>query len=67
VVVNRSAVVVDRCCVGALPAERIPQTRRHAAELVSGTGHDRFDFALGLLMDNLRSTRRRRWPPNSGR
>ncbi len=38
----------------ALPAERFPQTRRHAAELVSGTGHERFDFALGLLMDGLR-------------
>ncbi len=38
----------------ALPAEEFPQTRRHAAELISGTGHDRFEFALGLLMDNLR-------------
>ena len=37
----------------ALPAEKFPQTRRHAAELISGTGHDRFEFALGLLM-NLR-------------
>jgi AcrR family transcriptional regulator len=38
----------------ALPAERFPHTRRHAAELISGTGHDRFEFALGLFMDNLR-------------
>ncbi|MFF2078981.1 TetR/AcrR family transcriptional regulator [Kitasatospora sp. NPDC058162] len=38
----------------ALPAERFPQTRRHAAELISGTGHDRFEFALGRLMTNLR-------------
>ncbi|MER5557381.1 TetR/AcrR family transcriptional regulator [Streptomyces sp. NPDC048491] len=38
----------------ALPAERFPQTRRHAAELISGTGHDRFAFTLGLLLDNLR-------------
>ncbi|UOZ04060.1 TetR/AcrR family transcriptional regulator [Amycolatopsis sp. WQ 127309] len=38
----------------ALPAEEFPQTRRHAAELISGSGHDRFEFALGLLMDNLR-------------
>lgn len=38
----------------ALPAEEFPQTRRHAAELISGTGHDRFEFTLGLLMDNLR-------------
>ena len=37
----------------ALPAERFPQTRRHAAELISGTGHDRFEFALDLLMNNL--------------
>ncbi|MEU7144118.1 TetR/AcrR family transcriptional regulator [Nocardia sp. NPDC046473] len=37
----------------ALPAEKFPLTRRHAAELISGTGHDRFEFALGLLMDNL--------------
>ncbi|MFI8454459.1 TetR/AcrR family transcriptional regulator [Kitasatospora sp. NPDC085464] len=40
----------------ALPAEEFPQTRRHAAELISGTGHDRFDFALGLIVDNLRPT-----------
>ncbi|MEU9074030.1 TetR/AcrR family transcriptional regulator [Kitasatospora sp. NPDC048538] len=39
---------------GALPAEQFPHTRRHAAELVSGTGHDRFAFALGLLLDGLR-------------
>ncbi|MCM2416749.1 TetR/AcrR family transcriptional regulator [Streptomyces sp. RKAG293] len=36
-----------------LPAERFPHTRRHAAELISGTGHDRFEFALGLLMNSL--------------
>ncbi|WNV87277.1 TetR/AcrR family transcriptional regulator [Umezawaea sp. Da 62-37] len=38
----------------ALPAEQFPNTRRHAAELVSGTGPDRFEFALGLLMGALR-------------
>ncbi|MER7584522.1 TetR/AcrR family transcriptional regulator [Kitasatospora sp. NPDC097691] len=38
----------------ALPAEEFPQTRRHAAELISGTGPDRFAFALGLLINNLR-------------
>ncbi|MFK0278889.1 TetR/AcrR family transcriptional regulator [Streptomyces sp. NPDC090499] len=38
----------------ALPAERFPQTRRHAAELISGTGQDRFEFALGLLVNSLR-------------
>ncbi|MEE1782811.1 TetR/AcrR family transcriptional regulator [Streptomyces sp. SP17BM10] len=37
----------------ALPADTFPQTRRHAAELTSGTGHDRFDFTLGLITDNL--------------
>jgi len=37
----------------ALPADRFPQIRRHAAELTSGTGHERFDFALGLIADNL--------------
>ena len=44
--------LVDR--FAALPAEKFPQTRHHAAELVSGTGADRFEFALGLLMNNLR-------------
>ncbi|MEF2978003.1 TetR/AcrR family transcriptional regulator [Subtercola sp. YIM 133946] len=37
----------------ALPAESFPQIRRYAAELTSGTGHQRFDFALGLMLDNL--------------
>jgi AcrR family transcriptional regulator len=37
----------------ALPADRFPNTRRHAAELTSGTGHDRFDFTLNLIIDNL--------------
>lgn len=38
----------------ALPEDKFPLTRRHAADLISGTGHDRFEFTLGLLMDNLR-------------
>ncbi|MFD6160120.1 TetR/AcrR family transcriptional regulator [Nocardia sp. NPDC060256] len=38
----------------ALPAEKFPLTRRHATDLISGTGHDRFEFTLGLLMTNLR-------------
>ena len=38
---------------GALPADRFPQIRRHAAELTAGTGHDRFDFTLGLILDGL--------------
>ncbi len=37
----------------ALPADAFPQTRRHADALTSGTGHDRFDFTLDLIMDNL--------------
>ncbi|WP_276586137.1 TetR/AcrR family transcriptional regulator [Amycolatopsis iheyensis] len=37
----------------ALPAEAFPQTRRYAAELTSGAGHDRFEFTLGLIVDNL--------------
>jgi len=37
----------------ALPADTFPHTRRYAAELISGTGRDRFEFTLGLIMDNL--------------
>ncbi len=37
----------------ALPDAEFPQTRRYAAELTAGVGHQRFDFALGLLVDNL--------------
>ncbi|MFC0041521.1 TetR/AcrR family transcriptional regulator [Actinomadura rayongensis] len=37
----------------ALPEETFPHTRAHAVELTSGAGHQRFDFALGLLIDNL--------------
>ncbi|GAA1439200.1 TetR/AcrR family transcriptional regulator [Leifsonia poae] len=37
----------------ALPADRFPQTRRYAAELTSGTGHERFDFTVGQLLANL--------------
>ncbi|MBP2327024.1 AcrR family transcriptional regulator [Kibdelosporangium banguiense] len=37
----------------ALPADQFPHTRRHAAELTAGTGHDRFDFTLTLIMNNL--------------
>jgi hypothetical protein len=43
----------------ALPADRFPQIRRHAAELTAGVGHDRFDFALGLIIDNLEPRRPR--------
>jgi len=37
----------------SLPADTFPQTRRYAAELTSGTGHDRFEFTLDLIMNNL--------------
>ncbi|MFJ7217966.1 TetR/AcrR family transcriptional regulator [Amycolatopsis sp. NPDC098790] len=37
----------------ALPADSFPQTRRYAAELTSGSGHDRFEFTLGLLIDSI--------------
>lgn len=37
----------------ALPAARFPNTSRYAAELTSGDGHQRFDFTLGLIVDNL--------------
>jgi AcrR family transcriptional regulator len=37
----------------ALPEATFPLTRRYATELTSGAGHERFDFALGLLIDNL--------------
>ncbi|WP_433525002.1 TetR/AcrR family transcriptional regulator [Nocardia pseudovaccinii] len=37
----------------ALPADQFPQTKRYAAELTAGTGYQRFDFALDLILDNL--------------
>ncbi|MEV6072618.1 TetR/AcrR family transcriptional regulator [Nocardia sp. NPDC052001] len=37
----------------ALPADKFPETRRHAADLISGTAPERFEFTLGLLMNNL--------------
>jgi AcrR family transcriptional regulator len=41
----------------ALPADQFPETRRHAAELTSGAGHERFDFTLSLIVDNLTRNR----------
>jgi AcrR family transcriptional regulator len=38
-----------------LPPDRFPITAAHAPELVSGEGHDRFDFTLGLLFGGLTS------------
>jgi AcrR family transcriptional regulator len=39
----------------ALPADRFPNTGRYAAELTSGTGHQRFDFTLDLILASLAS------------
>jgi AcrR family transcriptional regulator len=36
----------------ALPGT-FPQTKRYAAELTAGTGHDRFDFTIGLMLNGL--------------
>ena len=40
----------------ALPGETFPQTRRYAAELTAGVDHQRFDFAIGLMLDGLEAT-----------
>jgi AcrR family transcriptional regulator len=39
----------------ALP-DTFPQSKRYAAELTAGTGHDRFDFTIGLMIDGLART-----------
>jgi AcrR family transcriptional regulator len=39
----------------ALPADLFPFSARHASELTGGEGHDRFEFALGLMIDGLGS------------
>ena len=49
----------------SLPPDQFPQTRRYAAELTSGTGHERFDFTLSLIVDNL--TQRRPKPRHRGK
>jgi hypothetical protein len=36
----------------ALP-DTFPQTRRYAAELTAGEGHDRFDFTVALMIDGV--------------
>ena len=36
-----------------LPPDQFPHTVAHARELTSGSGHDRFDFALALLLQGL--------------
>jgi AcrR family transcriptional regulator len=35
--------------------DTFPQTKRYAAELTSGTGDDRFDFTIDLILDGLES------------
>lgn len=37
----------------ALPVDRFPNTRKYATELTSGTGHERFEFTLGLMLGDL--------------
>ena len=37
----------------ALPAADFPLSKRYAAELTAGQGHDRFDFALTTMIDGL--------------
>ena len=37
----------------ALPPDEFPHVRRYAAELTSGEGHERFDFTVSLIIDNL--------------
>jgi AcrR family transcriptional regulator len=38
----------------ALPADTFPFTTRYATDISAGEGHDRFDFALALMIDGLR-------------
>lgn len=37
----------------ALPEIDFPNTHRYATELTSGTEHERFEFTIGLIIDNL--------------
>ena len=39
--------------------DTFPQSKRYAAELTSGVGHERFDFTIGLLIAGL--VRRKRY------
>ena len=38
----------------ALPGT-FPHSKRYAAEFTAGTGHDRFGFTIGLMIDGLRA------------
>jgi hypothetical protein len=49
-VVDR-AEVIER--LRMLPQDRFPITVERAPELISGEGHDRFDFTLELLFGGL--------------
>ena len=51
-VVDR-AELIERLTM--LPADRFPITTAHAPEIISGDGHDRFEFTLGLLFGGLTS------------
>ncbi|WP_116201779.1 TetR/AcrR family transcriptional regulator [Amycolatopsis circi] len=39
--------------LASLPEEEFPYTASHAVELTAGEGHDRFDFAVALMIDGL--------------
>ncbi|WP_406636943.1 TetR/AcrR family transcriptional regulator [Amycolatopsis sp. WGS_07] len=43
--------LIDR--FSGLPEEKFPKTREYAAELTSGTGHERFAFMVNLITGNL--------------
>jgi AcrR family transcriptional regulator len=45
--------IIER--LGMLPPDRFPIMAAHARELISGEGHDQFDFTLGLLFGGLTS------------
>jgi len=36
--------------------DAFPETKRYAAELTSGAGHDRFDFTISLMLDGLQGS-----------
>jgi AcrR family transcriptional regulator len=49
-------VVMHDTLVGrfeALPEDEFPLTKRYAAELTAGEGHDRFDFAMRTMINGL--------------
>ena len=48
--VNRAEIIAR---FEMLPPDRFPIMAAHAGELISGEGHDQFDFTLGLLFGGL--------------